>query len=208
MLVPVILSGFLAKKYGKRFELAINSPREAIRALCSQLPGFEQDILSHAAGFRVWADRELLPDADSLDRNTGGCQVRIVPVIAGAKNGLASIIIGAALVFFSDGIASGFAMSGSVAEASLAAGISSMGTALVLGGISQMLFSPPKPTTATAASNQSNLLFSGAVNTTVQGAAVPVCYGRMRIGSQVISAGIESVQMANMGVNIPVRVIL
>jgi predicted phage tail protein len=90
-------------------------------------------------------------------------------------------------------IAGAFTMADSVAFATLSSGITSLGTAMILGGVSQMLSSPPKPTSV--ASNQSNLLFSGAVNTTAQGAAVPICYGRMRIGSQVISAGIESVQL-------------
>lgn len=196
--IPVILSGFLAKRFGKRFELAVSSPREAVRALASQLPGFEAALLAHTPGFRIWIDRTPLQELDGLDRHTGTHPIRIVPVIAGAKDsGIGMMIIGAALIYFSGGIAGAFAMSGSVAEASLAAGISSIGTSIMLAGVSSMLMSPPKP--ASNASNQSNLLFSGAVNTSTQGNAVPVCYGRMRIGSQVISAGIESVQIPYTG---------
>lgn len=189
MLVPVILSGFLAKKYGKRFELAVESPREAVRALCSQLPGFEHDILGHQAGFRIWLDREQLPDATSLDRNTGARPIRIVPVVAGAKDGTLGIILGVVLIVVAPYLPTGYGI--------VAGTYTSIGVSLILGGVAQML--APTPKTAQLASNQSNLLFSGGVNTIGQGNAVPICYGRMRIGSQVISAGIESVQLPNTG---------
>lgn len=41
-------------------------------------------------------------------------------------------------------------------------------------------------------SNQPSYVFNGAVNTESQGHPVPLCYGRMRVGSAVISAGIEA----------------
>lgn len=192
MLVPVILSGMLAKRFGKRFNLAVSSPREAVRALCSQLPGFEQAILAHPQGFRVWADREPL-DAAGIDRCTGASPIRIVPIVAGSKDAAVGIILGAALIIAAPYAVTALGMGSTLAGASVISGATSIGTAMILGGITQMLFSPPKP--AISASNQSNLLFSGAVNTTAQGNVIPVCYGRMRIGSQVISAGIESVQM-------------
>lgn len=197
MLVPIILSGMLAKRFGKRFELAVTSPREAVRALCSQLPGFEQALLSHPHGFRVWADRELLPDAQQLDRCTGTSPIRIVPVVAGSKSAGVGILLGAALIFAAPWAISGFTgiggLSAGMSEA-LITGFTSIGTSMILGGIAQMLFTPPKP--AVAAQSQSNLLFSGAVNTAAQGNAIAICYGGpIRIGAQVISAGIESVQM-------------
>lgn len=198
MLVPIILGGSLARQFGKRFELEVSSPREAIRALCSQLEGFEQAILSHPVGFRIWVDRELLPDAQQLDRHTGANPIRIVPVVAGAKDKWLSVIIGVVLIIASDGTYGwGEAMGGTMAGV-----VSGVGTSLVLSGISQILAGSPQSSAGmgqSATKNQSNLLFSGATNTANQGAAVPVCYGRMLVGSQVISAGIESVQMPHIG---------
>lgn len=199
-LVPIILSGMLAKQFGKRFELAVSSPREAVRALCSQIPGFEKAILEHPYGFRVWADKEPLPDSASLDRCTGARAIRIVPVVAGAKSGGQMILTGALLVaavYFAPVMMG----SGAAGSAFFGSGVAtSIGVSLVLGGISQMLFTPPKSTTT---NNQSNLLFSGSINTTVQGNSVPICYGKMLVGSQVIAAGIESVQIINTGVSTP-----
>ena len=42
------------------------------------------------------------------------------------------------------------------------------------------------------ADNRASYIFNGAVNLTAQGACVPLCYGKMRVGSVVISAGITT----------------
>ena len=57
-----------------------------------------------------------------------------------------------------------------------------------------MLFAPPEPTIVDTeqVENKPSYLFDGAVNTTRQGNAVPVGYGRLRVGSQVISAGLTA----------------
>lgn len=41
---------------------------------------------------------------------------------------------------------------------------------------------------------RTSYLFDGAVNTVAQGGPVPIIYGRMRVGSVVVSAGINSVR--------------
>lgn len=204
MLTPVILSGFLAKRFGKRFDLAVRCPREAVRALCVQLDGFERALLDYQPGFRVWLDREEVADGTLLDGPHAAAPIRIVPVVAGGKSGAASILIGAALIYFSGGIASGFTMEGSVAEAQLAAGIAGIGTSMVMGGIAQILIGAPKQPQAPVV-NQPNFVYNGAVNTTQSGNPVPWGFGRMIIGSQVISGAIISEQtVANATLTNPV----
>jgi predicted phage tail protein len=72
-------------------------------------------------------------------------------------------------------------------------GLSSVGWALIAGGVSQMLFAPPRaqqpPDRPDA---RASYAFDGAVNTAAQGNAVPICYGRVICGSQVISAGLAA----------------
>ena len=190
MLVPVILSGFLAKRFGKRFEMDVKSPREAVRALCIQLKGFERAILDHQPGFRVWADKEPI-DSDNLKRNTGARAIRIVPVVAGSKNADLEIIVGAILIYLSWGAGSWVA-AGWGASASVVSGMGMVGTSMLLGGVSQLLFKPPTPPTT-----GQSYLFGGPVNTTAQGNCVPVCYGRMIVGSQEISAGFIPTQVTS-----------
>jgi len=67
----------------------------------------------------------------------------------------------------------------------------SFGASLVLGGLAQMLAkNPQKP------NDSASYLFNGPVNTTEQGNAVPVLYGRLIIGSQVISASLSAYDLA------------
>jgi len=74
---------------------------------------------------------------------------------------------------------------------------SGIGFSLLLGGVSQMLFAPPKAqkNAGERAENIPNTSFSGAVNVTGQGNPVPVCYGKMGVGSQVVSVGFSVAQL-------------
>lgn len=49
----IILHGILAKKFGKSFRLSVDSTKEAMRALCVQLTGFEAFMMNaHRQGIR------------------------------------------------------------------------------------------------------------------------------------------------------------
>jgi predicted phage tail protein len=66
-----------------------------------------------------------------------------------------------------------------------------------LGGVAQML--APQPASnepSERPENQPSYTFNGAVNTTAQGQPVPLGYGRLVVGSAVISAGIDVDQVA------------
>jgi predicted phage tail protein len=67
----------------------------------------------------------------------------------------------------------------------------SIGASLALGGLSQLLFPPPTPAT-----RGSNYSFGGPLNTSDQGNPVPVLYGRLIVGSQVISSAFSTDQIA------------
>ena len=71
-----------------------------------------------------------------------------------------------------------------------------LGLSMALGGISQMLAgNPATPGPANAVTNLPSYAFNGAVNTAAQGNPVPICYGRLRVGSQVISTGLEATSL-------------
>jgi predicted phage tail protein len=88
--------------------------------------------------------------------------------------------------------------------AAAAAVIGSVGVALVLGGVSQLLSPTPQlgqigpasqsrntTTEGTEIDPQESYSFSGIQNTSRQGTPVPVVYGETIVGSVVISAGID-----------------
>jgi len=73
------------------------------------------------------------------------------------------------------------------AAATIATGI---GASLIISGVSQLLTPTPKYDTGSDEEQKQSYVFSGPVNTSAQGQAVPLGYGRMIIGSAVISMGL------------------
>jgi predicted phage tail protein len=197
-MVIVELYGHLAKLYGKRHVLDINSPAEAIRAFCANHKGFKQAIMQHdQPGYRVIAGTEDRAFDIGMQLPVGSSRLlKIIPVVTGSGGGFGRILLGAALIgasFFLPGTSIGLTEMGLFATSAL----SSVGFSLVIGGVSSLLFSPSKPssTGSERPENKPSYNFNGPVNTVGQGNCVPVGYGRMRIGSQVASAGTETVNL-------------
>jgi predicted phage tail protein len=72
--------------------------------------------------------------------------------------------------------------------------IGGIGANLLLGGVAQMI-SPQQNmgalTSGREAARLESFTFSGIVNTSKQGLPVPVAYGRLFVGSAVISSGLD-----------------
>lgn len=200
----VRLSGELGRLFGRVHRLAIASPAEAVRALCAIRPGFERHLIESAdrgVGYKVINTGEAVRELGDLHLPTGARgEVRIVPMLAGAKSAFFQIILGAALIVASGGALLG--AGGALAEigavqigATTIAGIvGSIGVSLVLGGVVQMLSPSPNTGVQEKPENTPSYGFNGAVNTTAQGQPVPVGYGRLIVGGAVVSAGIRVVE--------------
>ncbi|WP_211440916.1 tail assembly protein [Collimonas humicola] len=180
----VRLYGHLREQFGESFLLDVASPAEAVRALRAIHPGFTGALVGHAPGYNVLVDDNGIGVDDLTFCGSSGT-IKIVPLVSGAKAGALQTIVGAVMIVV-----------GMVATAygfgTVGVPLTNAGYAMVIGGIATMLFSPP----GTAApkeqpGNTPSYSFNGAVNTTAQGNPVPVCYGRLIVGSQVISAGLS-----------------
>jgi len=190
------LYGTLGARFGRVHTLAVNSAAEACRALGVLLPGFEQFMIgSRDKGmtFAVFHDKRNI-GKDELGDPPGRAEIRIAPVIQGSKRaGTLQTVVGvaifAAAVFFSGGAAAGSA--GLFAGSAGWGIVGSIGISLALGGVAQMIAGTPKGLGAQdQADNKPSYGFNGPVNTQAQGNPVPLGYGRMIVGSAVISAGI------------------
>jgi predicted phage tail protein len=225
------LYGALAKFVGqRRFSAEVSSAAEGLRMLLANFPGLEQHMAERH--YKVIVDNY----ESSLDEihYPASQTIKFVPVVGGAGGGgtgkifagiglIAAAIILAPLgggflglgagAFTSTtgtaivaGTATSFAATGALAAASVAIG--SIGAALVLGGVSQLLTPTPQigsfgpasvgnarsrntSTQATELDPQESYSFSGIQNTSRQGTPVPVVYGETIVGSVVISAGID-----------------
>lgn len=179
----VRLYGVLAARFGREFNLAVASPREAMKALAAQLPGFRRFLeTSQQRGlvYAVFVGRRNISEAE-LDFGTGAADIRIAPMLAGSKKaGLFQTILGVVLIVV--GALTSWAGGGALVAA---------GIGMVAGGVMQML--SPQPgglNTTEQAENTPSYAFGGAVTTVAQGNPVGLGYGRRRIGGALISGGI------------------
>jgi len=204
MLRKIKLYGKLAKFIGHRvLEADVATAAEAVRFLLANWPELEAHMSDQH--YRVSIGTYDL-DLEELHHPAGAAPISFVPVVTGA-GAVGRIIAGIALIALSFGIASlaaGAALAGSLSgfalqaiafgtQAGLLAGIG-----LALGGVAQLL--TPTPKVPQGADKQDDprksYSFSGIQNTSRQGVPVPIVYGETLVGSVVISAGIDTVQVA------------
>lgn len=192
------LYGSMQEKYPGVFKMDVATPAEAIRAMCIQLPGFEEDI--KAGNWRlVRGDLEGNDevDEDGLQMTLGNQnEMHLIPVIEGANSGAGMIIVGIVMVvaaFFTGGtsIAAWGAMSTMLAAT---------GLGMAVGGIIASTTKMPGAGASVSGNereaDKASFLFDGPTNQSTQGVAVPRGYGRMLIGSIVVSAGLYAEPMA------------
>ena len=202
--------GALRKKLGQcRFEFEADTPAQALKALCVNFPGLEKwliDSEQEGVGYRVTVGKEKLTteNASPLLLPWSEREVfSITPVVVGAGGGggVGQIFAGLgliALAIITGGIASaGVALGGLFGIGTVGTAVVGIGAALVLNGVAQILSPAPQNAMAMSmergpeAAKLESFSFSGIVNTAKQGMACPVAYGRVVVGSAVISVGLD-----------------
>ena len=187
MLKTIKLYGVLGKKFGKEFHLAVESTREAVKALSVQVPGFEQFMLTaHEQGlaFAVFQDDENISE-DQIDFETGAKVIKIVPKVigAGGNNGLLQTILGVVLIV----VGAFYDWSGTTSM--YGAAMVGAGIGMVVGGVAQMLMPKADAQDQNQDGNRANKGFGGAVTTIAQGNPVPILYGQREVGGFIVNAG-------------------
>jgi predicted phage tail protein len=203
--------GALRKKLGQcRFQFEADTPAQALKALCVNFPGLDKWLLDSekdGVGYRVTLGKEKITEQNAVliaapfsEREV----FSITPVIAGAGQGGGQILAGiglVALAIVTGGIASaGVALGGFMGIGTVGTAVVGIGASLVLGGIAQSLSPAPVQSTTTTergrdAAKFESFTFSGIVNTAKQGLPVPIAYGRVFVGSAVLSSGLDVDQL-------------
>ena len=191
MLRKIKLYGKLAKFIGKRvLEADVATAAEAVRFLLANWPELEAHMSDQH--YRVSVGTYDI-DLEELHHPAGAAPISFVPVVAGA-GAVGRIIAGVALLAAAIFIPGFAAWAGPTAYAL----IIGVGSSLLLGGVAQLL--TPTPKVPQGADKQDDprksYSFSGVQNTSRQGVPVPIVYGETVVGSVVISAGIDTVQVA------------
>ena len=179
------------KHFGSEFRLDCQTTAEIVQALTSQIPKLRQFIQQGLFTVRVgrdYFDNRYLEQGLS-HKLKDDATVHFTPVLKGSKRGgLFGVIAGVAII------------AGAIALGPLAGIIStnaawivgSVGASLLLGGVAQMLTKMPEMKMGTEKEKKQSTAFSNLSNMTAQGKPMPLAYGRIRVGSLIISQGVET----------------
>ena len=216
----VRLLGDLGERYGAEHVYHnLRTPADAIKLLCINYPAFQVELITaheKGIGYRVLQAGVDL-NINDLHLPIGQNDLIVTPVLAGA-DGVGQFFAGAALIAaavilapVSGGASVGFlgATGTGFLTASASVAIGSIGASLVLGGVTQMLSPQPslggvggvsprgefratRPESVNRGfDGQQSYAYLGAQNTVGVGATIPVAYGKVLIGSHVISADVD-----------------
>ena len=211
----VRLLGDLAERYGEEHEYHnLRTPAEAIKLLCLNKPELQEELIhahENGIGYRlIQAGADL--DYDDLSLPIGSNELILVPVVAGSGGNVGRIIVGVVLVaaaFFTGGATIG--LLGLAAPLAVSTVLGTIGASLILGGVSQLLSPQPQlsplggnrfeSAEATSTDGPQSIVrgsdgrqsyaYTGAANTVGVGATIPVAYGEVLIGSNLLSATVD-----------------
>ena len=183
------------KQFGTQFRLDCKTPAEVIQALTSQIPKLRQFIQQGLFTVRVGRDYF---DNRYLEKGLNqhlkeDATVHFTPTLKGSKRGgLFGVIAGVALI------------AGALALGPLGLGViganaawmtGGLGASMLLGGVAQMLTKIPSMSTGKDAEKKQSTSFSNLSNMAAQGRPMPLAYGRIRVGSLIISQGVETMDI-------------
>ncbi|MTH61209.1 tail assembly protein [Paracoccus litorisediminis] len=192
------LHGALGRQFGSKLQLEVETAAEAVRALCANFPTFANAIRS--GFYRVVLGKSSRTGMDLGEEeisafSLGQKPLHIVPVAKGRKNGgIGKIIAGVALIGLSMipgmGAVMGATLWGSTTVGSV---VGSVATSLILTGVASLL-APEQD----SGDKTESFTMSGPQSSTREGSILPIVYGEVVTGGQMISGG---VRVATDGVN-------
>ena len=203
MLRKIKLHGELAEFLGQdEFEAVVKTTAEAVKFLITNFPKLEAYMSNRYYQVLV-GDNEI--DQGQIHDPVGKSEIHFVPVISCAGGSsfqrilIGGALIGASFLFPGAGIfgKAGAELTGGVVTgfaAKVGTAISTIGGAMVLSGVTEILFPLPTPDEQED-DPRISFNFSGVQNTSRAGTAHPIVYGEIVCGSVVISASVDTNQV-------------
>lgn len=185
------LYGNLAEEFGDSFRMDVASPVEAFRLMDVNFPGKFRKAIENKTFDVFCGDRQIGQDEFFMCSGRGEIHVR--PVLQGAK-GVLAIPFGFPLlgsIFPAGGFLG--ALGGGAAAGGAFGGLGSMLLGVAIVGIGALLSNALRPKEPKDRENKEkpSFIFDGPVNVTEQGGPIPLVYGRVRVGSISVSAGLR-----------------
>ena len=183
-MIKLTIYGRLRKFIGQcTFEIDVATPRQAFSFLIHNFDGVADHIKEQE--YCVMAGKIRITE-DLLDLQTES-DIKIIPVVHGE---FLPFIIGGAFL----GASTLSIVSGTV----FATAFTLIGSSLIVQGITDLIFPPPTPPTIGPADEQDpSFIFDGTANISKQGVPINIVYGETLIGTNTISANVDTFQVVN-----------
>ena len=172
------LHGVLAQEYGQNFYLNVGNPKNALHSIDANREGFIARVIQlqkEGVVYEVIINKTRLTDKEGLVTQSNPATIDLVPAIAGSgpiAAGVAAILGGGGAALL----------------------IGKIAAAVVWAALAFALAPTPEveQQSAEAQASKASQVFSNLSNVASRGAPLPLGYGRLRIGSQVIQSTIKS----------------
>ena len=189
-MTKVIIHGEMGKIFGETHEFKVSKLLEILKALSITRNGFKNYVINQYSEGINYAmidpknPEKKFKSAQDFQEADAPETIHIVPAISGA---IAGTIIAIGKFVAAAATAVGSAISAGGFLANLIIGI-------IIQGIMSLLFPVelPKSQTAETKVDTSSYIFSNLDNNLVQGFPIPLMYGELRIGSNIIGTNVVS----------------
>jgi len=187
-MTSITLHGILAKEFGESFKMKIYKAANVIKAIDVNRKNFNKRIFElsrEGFNYTMIVDGQKITELEELNIQREPQEIHLVPLIMGSGGyALVAAVIGTAVT------------AGTTA-AFVAATINMVIISVVSMGL-QMLLAPkpeaPAPISASTKALAESFAFSNRANLATQGSPVPIGYGRLKVGAQVVQMTIKSYQ--------------
>jgi predicted phage tail protein len=190
-MTEVIIHGEMGKIFGKTHKFKVSKLLEILKALNVTRNGFKNYIINQSQEGINYAmidpknPGKKFKSAQEFQEADAPETIHIVPAISGAFVGTFFAVVAP---FIKAGVAAaaGFLGSGGF--------LANLAIGLIIQGIMSLLFPVelPKSQTAETKIDTSSYIFSNLDNNLVQGFPIPLMYGELRVGSNIIGTSVVS----------------
>lgn len=172
--------GILGQEFGNLFRFKLGKAKRVLDAIDSSKKNFTKrvyELAREGCHYTILVDGNKITELSELELKKEPQIIDLVPVICGAGPALGAVSLLAAVVGKVGAAVAAGGFLGTVALTAVSVGL-------------QLLLTPkpkgPEPASANSRALQESFSFSNKANLVSQGSPVPVGYGRLRVGSQVV----------------------
>jgi len=190
-MTKVRLHGILAKEFGEFFSFKLGKAKDVIRAIDANKKNFIKrinDLGKQGFNYTLVVDGKKVSELSEIEIKKEHKNIEIVPMIAGSGPIAATVVTTIATVALTSAFAAGTISATAFLLGSIAIAVVGLGL--------QMLLAPKPdagpPISATTKAFSESFAFSNKANVATQGTPVPVGYGRLKVGSQVVQYSVKS----------------